>query len=343
MEDPTPNEHAGVDKTSPSTGDEGGSGGSGREWLWKLVVPVAVVVVGGLLAAALGPAGAGLRERLFPTRAAVSGSVLVDGQPAAGADLTLDGKDRRNADAGGKFLLERVRAGTHRLHLQAVGAQPREIQFAVQRGIDELDVGAIKLEPLFQLGYVASLGAPRFTRGPGQSSPFPAVIDYDLTLWIVGDPAMVRRIRSVSYTLPAPLPSDPVPGRPARRVFCYRQAGELFFQDLMVIGGAFATATAIVDLGDGRPFRLSAQPGEHRPPVCPVTQAAQVRPPAPMPAPSPAPTPAPNPAPTPAPTTSTAPGPLPTHHQTPTTQTAGGVVTSAPTTSTTPRPAPPQT
>jgi len=304
-------ENAGMDEPSPPAGDRGRPGGGSRDWLWKVVVPIVVAVVGAVLVAALTPVGSALSELLFPTRAAVSGSVLVDGQPAAGADLTLDGKDAGNADAGGAFLLVGVRSGTHRLEVQAVGAQPRDVEFDVQRGTTELKVGVVKLKPLLQLGYVASLDPRQFTGRPDQS------IDYDLTLWIVGDPEVVNRVQSVAYTLPAPLPSAPVTGRSAQRLFCYRQAGALSFQDFFVIGGAFATATAVVDLGDGRPFQLSAQPGSSRPPACPVRRAAQVRPPSPapvpvpVPVPIPAPTPSPTPAPvpTPGPTTSTAPAP----------------------------------
>jgi hypothetical protein len=258
---------AGVETTDPSAAHPGPS----RNWWWLLVVPVVVTVVGALLIAALNPAGAGLSELLFPTKAAVTGSVLVDGQPAAGAGLTLDGKDAGNADGGGAFLLVGVRAGTHRLEVQAVGAQPRDVRFDVQRGDTKVDMGAVKLAPLFQLGYVASLGPRQLTDR----------LDYDLTLWVVGDREVVNRIRSVAYTLPAPLASAPVTGRSARRAFCYRQTGQLSFRDLFVVGGAFATATAVVDPGDGRSLHLSAQPGTRRPPACPATQTAPTRSPPP--------------------------------------------------------------
>jgi hypothetical protein len=113
--------------------------------------------------------------------------------------------------------------------------------------------------------------------GARPSSPFPAVTGYDLMLWIVGSRAMVNRIRSVSYALPARCPSAPVTGRSARRAFCYRQAGEAPFRPSTP--GGVRTATAIVDLGDGRPFGLRRSPGIRRPAACPVTHAAPVRPP----------------------------------------------------------------
>jgi hypothetical protein len=93
-------------------------------------------------------------------------------------------------------------------------------------------------------------------------------VDYDITLWIRADATVMSRIMSVSYTLPAPLPTTPVVGGDAKQAFCYRQTGTLPFQDLFVLGGAFAAATAVVDLGDGQPFEVSAQPGESRPPTC---------------------------------------------------------------------------
>lgn len=261
-------EDAAGEPTQPdSPGPPAAEPGQSRNWWWKLVVPIVVAVVGALLIAVLAPAGTGLSQLLFPTKAAVIGSVLVDGQPAAGADLTLDGKDAGNADGGGAFLLVGIRAGTHRLEVRAVGAQPRDIQFNVQRGDTKVDMGAVQLAALFNLGYVASLGPRQFTDR----------LDYDLTLWVVGDPEVMKRIRSVSYTLPAPLTSAPVTGRSARSRFCYRQTGQLSFQDLFVVGGAFATARAVVDLDDGRRVNLSAQPGTRRPPACRARQTSPAR------------------------------------------------------------------
>jgi hypothetical protein len=272
-----------MDETSPPKAEQSRSSGRSRDWLWKVVVPIVVAVLGALFVGALTPVGQGLRELLFPTKAAVSGSVVVGGQPAADAHLTLDGEGAGSADDRGSFLLVGVGAGTHRLHLQAVGAQPRDFQFVVVRETAKLDVGVIELRPLVDLGYFRKLT-------PQQFSP---VMDYDFTLWIIGDTEVVNRIQSVSYTLPAPLSSGPaVTRRSPRRSFCYRQAGELPFQELVAVGNAFATATAIVDLGDGQSFQVSALAANLRPPACPAKQGTQEGQPTPPLPPPPPPTPA---------------------------------------------------
>lgn len=253
-----------MDETPPPAADQGGRS---REWIGKVVVPVVVAVLGALFVGALTPVGDGLRELLFPTKAAVTGSAVVAGQPAPGAHLTLDGESAGDADAAGAFLFVGVGRGTHLLRLEAVGAQTRSFEFVVEREMTRLDLGAIELKPLLQLGYVASV-SPQLGLDPS------AAVSYDITLWIVGDAEVMNRIQSVSYTLPAPLPSNPVTGRSARKAFCYSQAGELPFQDLFALGGSFTTATATVDLGDGQPFQLSAPPGSLRPPTCPGRQGA---------------------------------------------------------------------
>lgn len=235
------------------------------EWMTQLVLPVAVAVLGTLLVTALTPIGELVRELLFQTRAAVSGSVLLEGVPAGDARLKLDGADAGSADGDGRFLLAAVGDGEHRLRVEAVGAKSRDWDFAVDRGETKMEAGRIDLQPLVRLGYTASVEPPR----PG-ASPFAAEVSYDVTLWIRGDLAVLTRIKSVLYTLPAPLPTTPVAGAAAGQAFCYRQAGAVSFQELFVLGGAFAAATAVVNLGDGQPFQVAAPPGESRPPNCPV-------------------------------------------------------------------------
>jgi len=239
------------------------------EWMPQLVLPVAVAVLAALLIAIFTPFGEWTRELLFPTRSAVSGSVLLDGQPGPNVGVKLDGEDAVNTGADGRFLLVSVGNGEHRLHLETVGAKPRDWEFTVDSGETKMDLGAIEMKPLVRLGYAATVGPPRFTDRSNPSS-LAAEVDYDVTLWIRGDPAVMRRIKSVSYTLPAPLPTVPVAGATGQQAFCYRQAGALSFQELFVSGGAFATAAAVVDLGDGESFQISAQPGESRPPNCPA-------------------------------------------------------------------------
>jgi hypothetical protein len=225
-------------------------------WVNQLLVPVTIAVVGTLLVTALTPLGESLRELLFPTRAAVTGSVLFSGQPVVGAGLRLDGVDAGATGGDGRFLLVSVGRGEHRLHVEMTGGKPLDHAFAVGKGETRLDLDAIEIEPLVRLGYVASV------------SPLVGALDveYDLTLWIdADDPSVLNRIVSIAYTLPAPLPPDPVAGGAPQQSFCYREAGRLAFGDLFPVGGAFGVAAAFVDLGDGQPFQITAPPGESLP------------------------------------------------------------------------------
>src|SRR4051812_27820778 len=83
------------------------------DWVSKIFIPVAVAVVGAVLVTALTPVGDRLRELLFPTKLAVPGSVTLDGDPARGAQLTLDGKRVDAANEAGQFILKDVGVGTH--------------------------------------------------------------------------------------------------------------------------------------------------------------------------------------------------------------------------------------
>jgi hypothetical protein len=232
------------------------------QWLTQVVLPVTVAVLGTLLVTALTPIGESVRELLFPTRAAVSGSVLLDGQPAGNAGVKLDGRAKGNADGDGRFFLTSVGRGAHRMRLETTGAKPRDWAFTVDSGQTKLDIGAIQLQPFVRLGYSASVTPWSSAEG----------VNYDLTLWIRGDLAGLSSIKSVSFKLPAPLPAAPVSGASGEQAFCYRQTGGLSLQDLF--GGAFGLAAADVDLGDGHPFQISAEPGEDRPPNCSAHQAS---------------------------------------------------------------------
>ena len=84
---------------------------------------------------------------------------------------------------------------------------------------------------------------------------------------------MLSRIKSVSYTLPFPLSSRPVRGASANRAFCYRQTGSLSLQDSPLGSSAPVLALAVVDLGGGKQFQISAPAGTAQPPDCPAHQA----------------------------------------------------------------------
>jgi hypothetical protein len=247
-----------------SAGDKAGkTGKTEREypkWVLLLIFPVIATVLGAVLVTAFTPLGTSVRELLFHTRATVAGSVTMDGKPAVNAHLKLDGTDWGNTDADGRFLLTEVGKGQHRLHLELLGAKPRDKVFSVASGQTALQVGNLEMEPLVQLAYtpIVHMSAQQY--------------DYDITLWIIGDPGVLRRIKSVLYTLPIPLSPRPVSGASARHAFCYRQAGSISFQDAPLGNSAPVLALAVVDLGGGEQFQISAPAGKAQPPDCPAHQ-----------------------------------------------------------------------
>jgi hypothetical protein len=97
--------------------------------------------------------------------------------------------------------------------------------------------------------------------------------DYDITLWIIGDPDVLRRIKSVSYTLPTPLSPRPVSGGGAGQAFCYRQTGSWSLQDLPSGASGPVLAWATVDLGAGETFQVSSPAGTAQPHECRAHQA----------------------------------------------------------------------
>ena len=244
----------GTDSTPPA-----GNGQSPKrpDLMTGLVLPVLVAIITTGAIAVLTPAGVWLRELVFPTSADVSGSALVNGQPATGAQLALDGRSAGKTDAQGAFLLEDVGKGKHRVKVQTT-TPPAEGDFAfsVPRGTTELKLGGITLNPLLQLGYVLSLRSQI-----GQ-------IAYEVTLWIRGDTQAMSRIRSVTYRLPAPL-SGSVQGRSRAKAFCYRQAGTLAIGDVTV---GDPSASADVRLRGALSFTVTAEkPGQDLPPPCPLS------------------------------------------------------------------------
>jgi hypothetical protein len=242
---------------SPPAEDKAGEKQRKRpELVSQLAFPVIVVVVGAILVTAFTPLGTSIRELLFHTRATVAGSVTVDGKPAVNAHLQLDGADWGNTDVGGRFVLTGVGKGQHRLHLELLGAKPRDEVFSVDSGQTALQVGNLEMEPLVRLGYAASV---RLSSA--------AQFDYDITLWVIGDPDVLSRIKSVSYTLPTPLSPRPVRGASANHAFCYRQVGSL---PLLGSLGNSSPALAVVDLGGGQQFQISAPAGTAQPLDCPA-------------------------------------------------------------------------
>jgi PASTA domain len=245
-----------------------------RDWIWKVVVPITVSVLGALLIGALTPVGAAMRETLFPTKAFVTGRVVIGSQPAAGAHVTLDGNDERGTDADGKLYLLNVRAGTHILHVDAgAGASPASVEFSVDRGAVEKDLDVIQLAPLVQLGFFANIQFP---------IGFTLTGSYNITLWLVGEPDTMANIDSVTYTLPSPLSASGVRGGSRGESFCYRQTGPLDTSQIP-LGGTFTAALATVGFSTGESIQLSAPPGQFSPPECEEKHGQPVGPPSPPP------------------------------------------------------------
>ena len=267
-------------------------GGGRPDWLSKLVLPIAVAVVGAILVTALTPLGDNLRELLFPTKADVSGTVTVSGMRAAGARLVLDGEPVGAADDEGTFVLRDVGDGSHTLEIKAVSSRLKRQQFTVERQASAHALGEIQLVPLAELGWDPSI------------SPTAGGLTYDVTLWIIAERDVLDRIRSVQYTFPAPFPPtvETVSAAPAS-AFCLRHKGTFR------TSGARPPA-ADVDLGEGRRFPVASPgPGEGSPPDCPLTgggNGSSSPPASPPPSSPPPPVPPPQPPPSSPPPPATA-------------------------------------
>ena len=280
------------------------------------MLPVAVA----LLIAALTPLGDGVRELLFPTHAALSGSVTIGGRPVEGAVVSLDGEDAGRTDRGGAYLLTGVGDGSHVVTARAAGTYPGEVAIAVQRGANEVKANPLELRPLVELGYtITSLDLLPSGR---TASTGGFVLTYDFTLWIYGDAAAMGRVTAVTYALPAPFTSSPVASSGV--AFCFRQSGGLSF-DRMLGSPGLGAVSATVALDDGTSFPITGQAGDRPPPTCQAKRAGTEQlpdtqspttppngqgppPPPPPPAPPPPnPTPAPKPTPTPSPTPTSGP------------------------------------
>jgi PASTA domain len=248
----------------------------------KLVMPVAVAVLGALLVVALTPLGNGIRELLFPTQVTVVGAVTIPDTSIAGLQVALDGGDPRDADEA--FRIPDVRAGEHRLELTSAGSLPHTVEFRVAQGAGpEQDLGEIELPPLVRLGHYQEPSAPA------------RLVDYDFTIWLLGEPDALSRISAVTFGLPSPFTPPQVPGGGIQQQFCYRQTGRLAFEQLPIGGAPF---TAAVQLTDGATFQvgtLSNPLAGLQPPDCPPLTSTTTPPPPPMPAPAPAPPPLPTP------------------------------------------------
>ena len=114
--------------------------------------------------------------------------------------------------------------------------------------------------PRLTLGFAVTAMDQRLP-GRMRSPSGSVIVDYDFTLWISGEPDVLRRVVAVAYTRPAPFPADPVDG------LCYRQTGSLSF-DRLPGTGDLGPASAVVTFDDGRRVALSGATGSEAPPPC---------------------------------------------------------------------------
>ena len=231
------------------------------QWTAKVVIPVLVAVIAALVIGIVTPLGEDVTEFLFPTKAAVSGSVLLNGEPAAGARVAV-GDHTANADDRGIFVVTGIGTGTHTLLVDVTGAKQGSVRFDVDRGDSKIPLDPIELNPLVRLAYFRHLGSVHFDN----SIPPRATISYELALWIEGGQSAINGIKSVTYRLPDPL-SAPIRVADARRHnrFCKSKSGVLSSDQLDAIATPLAVAHADVDLGGGHSITIDAAAGNERP------------------------------------------------------------------------------
>src|SRR6266536_3379490 len=228
----------------------------------KVVVPVLVAVIAALLIGFLTPLGESVTEFLFPTKAAVTGSVFLNGGPAAGARVAV-GEHTANADDRGTFVLTGIGTGTHTLLVDVTGAKQGSVTFHVARDESTVALDPIELNPLVQLLYFRHLGAVRFDT---TTIPPTAMIDYEIALWLEGERNAVNDVKSVTYRLPDPLSAPiTVTGAQRRNRFCDSKSGVLSSDELSSTDEPLKGAHADVDLGGGQSITLDATAGEERP------------------------------------------------------------------------------
>jgi PASTA domain len=241
--------------------------GNRRAWpdvTSKLVIPIVVAVVAALAIAVVTPLGEWLRELAFPTKAHVSGvAEFAGGKPAAGAQMTLD-PEGENKDVGftsesGAISIDGVGKGSHTLRIQTTSPPADgEKEFYVGRGDSQVPLETpVTLGPHLRLG----ASAPATYKQGG--------VEYDITLWIIGDSQSLNGIESVTYRLPAPL-SRSVTRTNRAKQFCFRT--QIEFTDTFVIGDS--PVSAEVHPVDGESFQVvpsESDQGAIRP-ECPVSK-----------------------------------------------------------------------
>jgi len=227
------------------------------EWLTKLVFPIVIGVVVAIALAVLTPVGDWLRELAFPTEVNVSGTVTVNGEPVAEAQLILDDEPAGTTTEHGTFVLKDVGKGDHTVEVSSTRPPAEgEHNFSVPKRSGDIALEEVVLDPSLRLGYALTLSTTLVG------------IPYDVTLWMIGDSEVLDGIQAVTYQLPDPLTGS-VSREDRASAFCYREVGKLAIGDA-TIGNA--VASALVQPRQGEPFQITAvTPGGDLPPQCPKT------------------------------------------------------------------------
>lgn len=232
----------------------------------KFVVPVVVPVVVAILIAVFTPVGTRMQSELFPSSSTVRGAVKLNGQTVEGADVTLDGTERFTTDAGGAFVLGKVREGDHTLEITVRGARAHSSSFLVKRNDEETNLGAIDLVPSLRIAGEGSGGLQ-----PPDAREATFTVDIDITMWLDGDADVLSQVKTVTYAMPTRIQPSPVAvSSPANR-FCHRLSRSLKMRIGESVDGP---TTATVTFDDGKTLALTVPSGEklpsgQRPPNCP--------------------------------------------------------------------------
>jgi hypothetical protein len=153
--------------------------------------PILIVVIPALLIAALTPVGEGLRELLFPTRVAVSGTLQLPPGDFPDLQVALDGETRVTPDGSGTFRFDGVGKGNHAIVVEASGLSRKPIAFTVPARGSDINLDEVAAGPTVKV--VATTSA----------QPSAGSIDFDALLWVEGPTSSLRDIKSVQYLPPS--------------------------------------------------------------------------------------------------------------------------------------------
>jgi hypothetical protein len=227
------------------------------DWL-KRIATIGVPVLIAVLVTALSPLGDALKERLFPTSATAHGTVTLDGEPLAGADVLVDEAAPSATGSNGGFVVEHVGKGRHQLEISGPGIEAYHSEFVVPQGSRTVELGEIDLPAAATV--VADMRTPK----PIGSDLY----EWDLAVWIRASHEFLGRTNSVNYLNVAELINTPVKANTRENLFCVQ-----FVTTLPIGQIVFGGATAQVELSNGTELQLALDDVQQvgnavRPPGC---------------------------------------------------------------------------